>query len=71
MFRHPFDLPLDEDSSSRLLPWIIALMVYLAALALAVAMVVDAVVGGWDQGLSGTMTVQIMPDISTSEPAEK
>ena len=71
MFRRSFDLPLDEDSSSRLLPWIIALMVYLAALALAVVMVVDAVVGGWDQGLSGTMTVQIMPDISTSEPAEK
>ena len=71
MFRRPVDLPLDKDDSSRFLPCIIALMVYLAALALAVAMAIGAVAGRWDRGLSGTMTVQIVPDISAGEPDEK
>ncbi len=71
MFRRPLDLPLDQDGSSKFLPWIIALMVYLAALSLAVVMAIGAVAGRWDQGLSGTMTVQIVPDISAGKPDQK
>jgi len=71
MFSRPLDLPLEQDGSSRFLPWIIALMVYLAALSLAVAMAIGSVVGRWDRGLSGTMTVQIVPDISASESDKK
>jgi len=71
MFSRPLDLPLEQDGSSRFLPWIIALMVYLAALSLAVAMAIGSVAGRWDHGLSGTMTVQIVPDISASESDKK
>jgi cell division transport system permease protein len=40
MFRTRLDLPLDRDGSVRFLPWIVALMVYLASLALAGTLVV-------------------------------
>jgi cell division transport system permease protein len=55
------DLPLERDPSGRFLPWLIALMVYLAALALVCAMVMSKVVERWDTGLSGSVTVQIPP----------
>jgi cell division transport system permease protein len=53
------DLPLNKDASARFLPWIIAFMVYLAALALAIGMGVDGVIGRWEQGLAGNLTVQV------------
>lgn len=55
------DLPLDRDAHSRLLPWLIAFMVYLATLAMAGALVLAAVAARWDQGVEATLTVQIMP----------
>ncbi len=55
------DLPLTRDPSSRFLPWLIAFMVYLAAMALAATMVLSAAGADWRKGLSGTMTVQVMP----------
>ncbi len=55
------DLPLDRDAHARFLPWLIAFMVYLAVLALAGALVVNRAVDRWDTGISGTLTVQIMP----------
>ena len=53
------DLPLDRDPSGRFLPWLVALMVYLAALALVCAMAMAKMVERWDTGLSGTITVQV------------
>ncbi len=55
------DLPLDRDPSGRFLPWLVALMVYLAALALVCAMAMAKMVERWDTGLSGTITVQMPP----------
>lgn len=55
------DLPLDRDAHARFLPWLIAFMVYLAVLALAGVLVVNQAVERWDTGISGTLTVQIMP----------
>ena len=55
------DLPLDRDPTGRFLPWLVALMVYLAALALVCAMVMNKMVERWDTGLSGSITVQIPP----------
>ena len=55
------ELPLASDGSSRFLPWIVGLMVYLAALALAVTMLVSSVGMNWRSDLLGTVTVQIMP----------
>ena len=60
------DLPLERDPSGRFLPWLIALMVYLAALALVCAMVMSKVSERWDTGLSGSITVQIPPPQSPS-----
>jgi cell division transport system permease protein len=59
---HPrLDLPLERDGSGRFLPWIVALMVYLAALALAGMMALHGAVGRWDSALAGTLTVQLPP----------
>jgi cell division transport system permease protein len=64
------DLPLNKDVSARFLPWIVAFMVYLAALALAVAMGLDGVVGHWQAGLVGNLTVQISNEASAT-PADR
>jgi cell division transport system permease protein len=59
MMRRHLDLPLNRDGSVRFLPWIVALMVYLASLALAGTLVVRDVVTRWDRGLTGTLTVEL------------
>ena len=66
MLKRRNDLPLDRDPSSRFLPWLVAVMVFLAALALVCAMAMNKVVQRWDQGLSGSITVQIPPPEETS-----
>ena len=53
------DLPLDRDGSVRFLPWLIALMVYLAALAIAGGAALHDAVQTWDAGLAGTLTVEL------------
>jgi len=55
------DLPLDRESAWRYLPWILAMMVYLAALALAGATTVGDALDGWKRGLVGQFTIQILP----------
>ncbi len=59
IFRARLDLPLDRDGSGRFLPWIVALMVYLASLALAGTLVIRDGVARWDRGLNGTLTVEL------------
>jgi cell division transport system permease protein len=61
MFRQRLEIPLNRDSSVRFLPWIIALMVYLAGLSLAGTLVLNAALNRWDRSLSGTLTVQLPP----------
>ncbi len=53
------DLALHRDPARRFLPWLVAMIVYLAGLALAGMMSLSAAVDRWDSGLSGTFTVQI------------
>ncbi len=55
------DLPLKGDVSSRFLPWLVALMVYLSAVGLAVSFVLAGLVERWDRDASGTLTVQVAP----------
>jgi cell division transport system permease protein len=57
--RRRLDLPTDGDGSGRFLPWIIGLMVYLAALALAGMMALQGAIERWDSALAGTLTVQL------------
>ncbi len=62
LFRGGRDVPLGGDASSRFLPWITGLMVYLAVVALAATMVLADAGAAWRHDLTGTLTVQIMPD---------
>jgi cell division transport system permease protein len=55
------DLPLDRDETARFLPWIIAFIVFLAALALAATLVVGEAISTWNRGLTGAVTVQVPP----------
>lgn len=57
--RPPSDLQLAADASARFLPWALAVMVFLAALALAGALALDGTVSSWRQGVSSRLTVQL------------
>jgi cell division transport system permease protein len=61
MLARRLDIPLNRDSSVRFLPWIIALMVYLAGLALAGTLVLQGALERWNASLAGTLTVQLPP----------
>lgn len=61
MLGYASDLPLDKDASVRFLPWLIAFMVYLAALSATAALTMNKVVVRWDQGLAGRLTIQVPP----------
>ena len=63
-------VPLDHDASGRYLPLLVAIMVYLAALALAGAMVANKLAVRWDRGLAGALTVQLPPAAAGSEDSD-
>jgi cell division transport system permease protein len=58
------DLPFGRDATGRFLPWIIALMVYLAVLGGVGLMLLGDTLGEWDRSLSTTLTVQLPADTS-------
>jgi cell division transport system permease protein len=60
------DLPLRRDASGRFLPWIIALMVYLAAMGGVGLIWLGDTLSQWDQSLASTLTLQLPAD--TSQP---
>lgn len=59
LFRRPTDIPLDRDPAARTLPWIIAVMAFLATIALAGALLLNNVIVRWSHSLSGTLTIQV------------
>ena len=65
------EVPLDRDASGPFLPWIVAVMVYLATLALASAIATNKVVTRWDSGLAGRMTLQIPVVPVEVDPADQ
>jgi cell division transport system permease protein len=60
------DLPLRHDAPARFLPWIIALMVYLAAMGGVGLIWLGEMLSQWDASLAGDLTLQIPAD--TSQP---
>jgi cell division transport system permease protein len=62
-------LPLARDPTSRFLPWLIAFMVWLAGLALAGALQIQATSDAWVQGIAGRVTVQIVPAAEDTDAA--
>jgi cell division transport system permease protein len=63
------DLPLHADPSGRFVPWIVALMVYLATISLIVASTISGVVQRWDMGLAGRLTVEL-PAPNLAQPGD-
>ena len=62
MIRRRSDLQLEADPSARFLPWVIAVMVFLAALAMIGAFALDSLVRDWRDSARDTATVQIAFD---------
>jgi cell division transport system permease protein len=55
------EVPLDRDASGPFLPWIVAVMVYLASLAVAAALLVHQVTERWEMSLADGLTIQVPP----------
>lgn len=55
------DLPVARDSSGRFLPGLVAVMVFMAAMALAGTMGLDRLLDRWSRDAAGTLTVQVPP----------
>ena len=54
-------IPLERDISSQLLPWLMAIMVYLVALALYAGIAMHKVAGQWDAAYNAQLTIQLPP----------
>lgn len=67
LFSQSRSLPLEKDASSRLLPWLIALMVFLASLAMVVAFTMGKIAGRWENALSKGVTIQVPSGGSVNE----
>ncbi|MGH7004593.1 MAG: cell division protein FtsX, partial [Alphaproteobacteria bacterium] len=65
--RRSTDIPLDRDPAARTLPWIIAVMAFLATLALAGALLLNGVIVRWSNSLTGTLTIQVPAAASGDE----
>ena len=52
----------DNEGAGRFLPWVIAVMTFLATLLMAGALVTDTAIRGWSTSLTGTLTVEIAAD---------
>ena len=61
-------IPFTADPASRLTPWLIGFMTFVAALALAGALALAAFSDAWSRGLADSMTVQVPPpaDMATA-----
>lgn len=62
------DIPLRRDGTARLLPWLIAPTVYLAAIAIGAMLALNGALQEWDRGIAGTMTVEIPPSANSDAP---
>jgi len=62
-------VPLERDAPSRFLPWIFALMVYLAVLSLTGVLILHVAVDRWQRGEVDTLTVQLLPVEGMTEQA--
>jgi cell division transport system permease protein len=64
-------IPLAADGSGRFLPWLIALMAFLAILSTGAAFAVQGALDRWDRGLTATLTVELPAPADAPMPAER
>ena len=70
-FRRTGDVPLSSDPSARFVPWIIGTMVFLSALVLAVALVLDNAIERWQLSHSVQLTVEVPAAAAESGGVER
>ncbi|MBT5432113.1 MAG: hypothetical protein P8Q36_12930 [Alphaproteobacteria bacterium] len=66
LWRGSSDVPLASDPSARFVPWIIGTMVFLSALVLAVALVLDSAIEQWRLSHSVRLTVEIPAEVAAA-----
>jgi cell division transport system permease protein len=65
-------IPFDRGGAARFMPWLVALMVFLAALSLAAVMTLQHALEGWDASLAGSLTVELPPvTVAPTNPKTK
>lgn len=69
--RRDRELPLAGDDSARFLPWVAGAMVFLAAVALAGALLAQTVASRWQQDLAGLLTVEVPSRADASAAARE
>jgi len=67
---YPADLPFDNNHTPRLIPWMIAFMIYLACLALAGSLSLNQVISNWDKMFKNGFTVELSPPESYSQESQ-
>ncbi|MGE0722882.1 MAG: cell division protein FtsX [Alphaproteobacteria bacterium] len=64
-------LPLGRDAATRTMPWMVAVMVFIAALALVLALAVEGAAARFGAGLAGTVTVEVPPPEDAPDGADR
>jgi len=57
--QNPYDIPFDEDSASKFIPWIIALTTFISTIFILCTLSLSSLAGKWGQDLGEHMTIQI------------
>ena len=63
------ELPLKGDTSGRFVVWLVMVLVYVASIAVTTNSYVAALLGHWNQSVTGTLTIQIPVMLDASDPA--
>jgi len=69
--RRKHELPFKSDITGWFLPILISLMVFLSTITLAGLLSINSVLNEWNNGISGSLTVQIMPAKNTNKEKSK
>jgi cell division transport system permease protein len=65
--RHLHRLIPDDEGANRYLPWVVAIILFLAELAVAAGMSMNSASKSWAQAASGTITIEIIADQGDAE----
>lgn len=65
--KYTYDISLDEGVGAKLISWVTALMVFFVTLTLALNFGLSTISKTWVTGLSGTLTVEIKPPLSSTD----
>lgn len=61
MSKYPSDLPFNDDKSPKMIPYIIALMMYLATLSLVGSITLGRFIDNWDKAFQNGFSIELQP----------